>query len=287
MADRGSPHFGETTGIARAAGAVFFGCAGLVFALVVVGVAALQIAPLRRAALDAALDAVNRGEIKIGVDSIEGRWPDTLALHGLTVSDAKGRWLAVDAASIEWRPTALLLGEVHIARLSVRGLDIARAPESAAPSAGSGPGLPVLPFIVAVDDAKIETLTLGKALADPSAQGRIATIDAKAGFRLTPSHIDLTLAAARSRPRSRISFSTSAIAVSISVSKAKTAPPAARDLSRPSPNSRTSITSPSQPAPGTIMAGSRPMSGSPTAPRSRLMRARRGAGTHRSISTQA
>ena len=197
MADRGSPHFGETTGIARAAGAVFFGCAGLVFALVVVGVAALQIAPLRRAALDAALDAVNRGEIKIGVDSIEGRWPDTLALHGLTVSDAKGRWLAVDAASIEWRPTALLLGEVHIARLSVRGLDIARAPESAAPSAGSGPGLPVLPFIVAVDDAKIETLTLGKALADPSAQGRIATIDAKAGFRLTPSHIDLTLAAAR------------------------------------------------------------------------------------------
>ena len=200
MVERTSPDLRETTGIARAAGAVFFGTGALALILVALVLSALNIAPLRHAALERALAEINRGGTTISIGDMEGRWPTTLVVKRLTVSDAEGQWLSLGSAELRWRPSALLAGKFSIERLAVSGLDISRAPRSTEPApAGetSGFSLPVLPIAIEIDEAKFENLSLGKALADPQAQGTLATLEAEARFLLAPSQIDLSLAAAR------------------------------------------------------------------------------------------
>ncbi len=196
MAGRGSPDFGETTGIARAAGALFFGLAGAVLIAAASALAALQIAPFRQAALDFALAEINRGETKVEIGGIAGRWPTSLVLEKLKLSDAKGLWLSLDSAELDWRPTALLGGEFHIVRLSVKGIDVARMPRSAAPSSGpQGFGVPVPPVDVRIDEFSIEDLALGAGLVDPRATADLAQLDAEARLVLTANRLELDLGA--------------------------------------------------------------------------------------------
>src|SRR5690606_4387670 len=114
MAVRASPDLRDTTGIARAAGAVFFGTGALALMLVALVLAALNIAPLRHAALERVLAEVNRGAARISIGDLEGRWPTTLLVKRLTVSDAEGQWLSLDSAELRWRPAALLAARFRI-----------------------------------------------------------------------------------------------------------------------------------------------------------------------------
>lgn len=196
MAGRGSPNLRETTGIARAAGAVFFGLAGVILMAAASALAALQIAPLRQAALDFALAEINRGETKIEIGGVAGRWPTSLVLEKFKVSDAGGRWLSLESAELDWRPTALLAGEFHIVRLAAKGIDVARMPRSTAPSSEpQGFDLPVLPIAIRIDEVAIEDLALGRALVDPRATAELGRFDAEGRLDLSANRLDLDFAA--------------------------------------------------------------------------------------------
>lgn len=196
MAKRGSPDLRETTGITRAAGALFFGLAGTVLIVAAAALAALQIVPLRQAVLDFALAEINRGETKVEIGAIAGRWPTSLVLEKLKVSDAKGPWLSLDKAELDWRPTALLGGEFHIVRLSTRGLDVVRMPRRAAPSSEAPSlSLPVLPVDLRIDALSIGDLVLGAGLVDPRATADLARLDAEARLVLTANRLELDLGA--------------------------------------------------------------------------------------------
>ncbi len=199
MARANTPDIGQTTGLVRAIGAIALALVATVLALVALTLVALQLPPVRQGLLGFALDAVNRNGTKVEIGGIEGDWPGHLVLRGLRVGDAQGVWLSADEAQLDWQPTALLAGTLHVERLSVTALDIARAPVSSAPSSASagGVGLPVLPIELRIDEAKLEKLTLGNRLAGLTDKGRLAQLDATARIGFGTSRLDLTLAAQR------------------------------------------------------------------------------------------
>lgn len=197
MAEARRPHLGETTGIVRAAGALLLGLVAAALILVVTAVTALEIAPFRHALLAYGLSEINQGETKIEIGDIGGRWPRSLILSKLSIGDAKGPWLSVEEAELDWRPSALLVGEVHIVRLSARGIDVARAPESTSPGEGGSLAFPALPVAIAAEDIAIDDLSLGRALVDPRATGLLARIDATGRLKLTARHAELALRARR------------------------------------------------------------------------------------------
>jgi len=75
--------------------------------------------------LSDAQQTVRIGEIGPGL-------PDVLRLRDFSVSDATGTWLAVDAARLDWRPTALLRGRLAVRALEVGTVTLARLPDAEA-----------------------------------------------------------------------------------------------------------------------------------------------------------
>lgn len=198
MAQAQSPDLRHTTGLVRAAGAILIGTIAALLALVVVALVALQLPVLRQALLGYALDAINQGGTRVEIAGIGGTWPQRLELRGLTVSDAQGVWLSLDAAELEWRPAALLTGTLHIDHVSATALGISRTPAGEASTSSSGGfGLPVLPFALRIDEAKVTRLTLGNRLTGVAEKGMLAQLDATARLGLSASRLDLALAARR------------------------------------------------------------------------------------------
>ncbi|MGB3810212.1 MAG: translocation/assembly module TamB domain-containing protein [Parvibaculum sp.] len=192
------PSLKTAPGLMRAFGGLLLGVAGVVIALVALTLLALQVGPLRHAALEFALAQINKGETKVAIGDMSGEWPRRLRLDNLTVSDAQGQWLSLKEAELEWSPLALLRGELHVLRLDAQGLDIPRAPQSSVPASDeTGFTLPTLPFAVKLDEAQISGIALGRALAEPGAKGLLATLDLRARLALTRNHVDLTLDGAR------------------------------------------------------------------------------------------
>ncbi|MDZ4382721.1 MAG: translocation/assembly module TamB domain-containing protein [Parvibaculum sp.] len=184
---------GRARRIAGAAMALAFALAGLALGLVALTAGLLNIAPLRQALLEIALDAVNSGETKIEIGDIGGTWPARLRLKGLTIADAQGTWLRLEEADLDWRPLALWQGQVHATRLDVRGLDIARLPEGGEEStADGGFSLTALPFEIVLDRFETKGISLGAPLT-----GEAVAFEAEGALSMTRGGSALTLQARR------------------------------------------------------------------------------------------
>lgn len=184
---------GRARRIASAATALVFALAGLALALVALGAGLLNIAPLRHALLQFALDAVNSGETIIAVEELGGAWPTRLRLEGLTVADAQGTWLRLDEAELDWRPAALWQGQFHATRLDVTGLDVARLPEGGEESPADGGFSPTaLPFEIVLDSFETKEISLGAPLI-----GEAVAFEAEGALSMTRGGSALTLQARR------------------------------------------------------------------------------------------
>lgn len=187
------PRRGRARRIAGAAMALVFALAGLALALVALGAGLLNIAPLRHALLEFALDAVNSGETKVEIGDIGGTWPARLRLEGLTIADAQGTWLRLDEAELDWRPLALWQGQFHATRLDVRGLDVARLPEGGEEStADGGFSFPALPFEIVLDSFETEGVSIGQPVI-----GEAVAFEASGAVAMTRGGSALTLHARR------------------------------------------------------------------------------------------
>ncbi|MEL7215500.1 MAG: hypothetical protein AAGJ96_06155 [Pseudomonadota bacterium] len=90
-------------------------------------------------------------------------------LREVTVADAEGVWIEIDALAIDWSPTRLVAGEVEITRLSLEGVRVSRlpAPGSEAPELETSPGFsfetwPRAPIAVVVEALEVRDARLAE-----------------------------------------------------------------------------------------------------------------------------
>jgi len=126
--------------------------------------------------LASTLTAASGFEVRIG--ALEGTLPFDAAVTDVRISDPGGRWLAVDRLAIDWRPTELLAGRVHVTAVTVGEVTLARLPASRPKQPADERGLdlsfalPQLPMAMIVDGLRVERIVLG-----PSVLGEEAVLN--------------------------------------------------------------------------------------------------------------
>ncbi|MCE9650927.1 MAG: translocation/assembly module TamB domain-containing protein [Parvibaculum sp.] len=193
------PSWKTAPGLLRTVGGVALGAVAVALTLVVAILCLLQIPALRQTALSFALARINTDETHVSIGDIGGEWPRRLVLRDFAMADARGTWLALKEADIQWSPLALLAGEAHVVRLDAKGLDIFRAPDSK-PSAGDEEtsfAFPTLPIAVRVDAAHMSGLSLSRAVVEPGADGLLAKLDFDGHLALTRNRAEVALKAVR------------------------------------------------------------------------------------------
>jgi len=147
---------------------------GLLLGLPVLGLVVLLIGantdPGRRL-IERAVANLSHGVVTL--DGMSGRFPDSLRVEHITVSDAQGAWLTIGQARLDWSPSRLLHGEVKIDALVAARVAVARLPVAASGGSSSSDGSASLPVSVAVDKIEIELLDLAEPVAGVAASLRI------------------------------------------------------------------------------------------------------------------
>ncbi len=137
----------------------------IALALVLAGVVAfyafLQTGPGQRTVAALIESAASSDDLKIKIEGLDGALPGAPHVAKLTLADADGPWLVVEDVRVEWRPFALLFGEIVVNDIAARRIDWLREPVSSDSEASSGGGgLPAL----AVKKLKIDTVAIAPAI---------------------------------------------------------------------------------------------------------------------------
>jgi translocation and assembly module TamB len=98
----------------------------------------------------------------VRIDGLGGRFPTSIRIGRLRVADAKGTWLTVTDAALDWSPMRLLHGVAAIERLEANEIDVARLPVSSGGRGGSGATWPGLP--VTLDRLRVARVKIGAAV---------------------------------------------------------------------------------------------------------------------------
>lgn len=104
----------------------------------------------------------------VGLQGVSGRFPDALRVHRITISDAKGIWLAIDDLVLDWHPLALFGLAIDADRVAAGAIEVARLPvASPAPNkpAAAGQGGFPLPLSLRIDALDIPRIAIGAPVA--------------------------------------------------------------------------------------------------------------------------
>jgi translocation and assembly module TamB len=161
--------------------------------LVVLAVAAVFIVPNTgpgASLLARTITSVTGGQVV--VQGISGRSPDALRVAHIELHDSSGTWLAIDDAALDWSPTALLHGTAEIDRLTAAHVVVARLPQSAPATPGTGKSAPFsLPVQVDLRQLHVARLELAAPVAGAPA---VLRVDVKAHLAtLTAGNADITI----------------------------------------------------------------------------------------------
>lgn len=132
-------------------------------ALLALLLAALQTQVGRDQFRDLLVALVSGPELTLQIGRIGGAPPGHLVIEGLAVGDAEGTWLTGDRLELAWSPLALLGGTLAVERLTAGEIALSRLPAGGTepPAESQGPGLPRLPFEIALDRLEVARLALG------------------------------------------------------------------------------------------------------------------------------
>ena len=112
-------------------------------------------------------DALSDGSARqVRIEGFQGALSSTATLDLLTVADADGIWLTIEAAELTWTRSALLRGALEVDRLVAARVVLDRLPmgdSSASPEAVPFQ-LPDLPVAIALRDLAIDRIELGPSL---------------------------------------------------------------------------------------------------------------------------
>ncbi|QFR34998.1 hypothetical protein GBB76_02585 [Ancylobacter sp. TS-1] len=138
----------------------------LVLALLpVLAFGALQTPPGRALLARIVSSAASTPDLAVTVSGIGGLIPFDIRAARIELADAQGRFAGVDAAALDWRPTALLAGRLDIPRLSAARVELLRRPElPPSPDSATGGtswGLPVRVDALEIPEIVLEEPVLG------------------------------------------------------------------------------------------------------------------------------
>ncbi|MGE5271376.1 MAG: translocation/assembly module TamB domain-containing protein, partial [Thiohalocapsa sp.] len=140
----------------RRAGKIALAAAAVVIALLLLVIGAGNSGP-GRLLVERLVPTVTGGTVSVA--GLSGRFPDRLRIDQVTVSDARGPWLTVERARIDWSPLSLFRGEVAVETMTAVRAAVKRLPETAA---GQTSGLPLR---LAVDNLRVDRLELAASIA--------------------------------------------------------------------------------------------------------------------------
>ena len=106
----------------------------------------------------------------VTVTGLGGRFPDRLTADEIGLDDAQGRWLTLRQALLDWRPSALLHGEIAAVTVQADTATVARWP-----TGGSDGGTTRLPPL-AIDRLQIDHVILPEATLSISGAARLGDI---------------------------------------------------------------------------------------------------------------
>ncbi|WP_342364240.1 translocation/assembly module TamB domain-containing protein [Terrarubrum flagellatum] len=152
---------------------------------------------------------------RVSIGSVEGPLSSDATIRNVTVADAQGTFLRIDAIRIIWRRAALLSRRIEIQNLEIGKIELSRRPAppdaaQAQAAASSGPILPELPLKVEVGKFTLKELALGESVIGVAArlgaegkaslgapsEGLQATLDVKRLDAAGQSSLRLTFAPA-------------------------------------------------------------------------------------------
>jgi translocation and assembly module TamB len=145
---------------------------GLLALIVLLPLALLALAntgPGRRL-IEVETRSLTGGMVKL--QGLAGRFPDSLRVARIEISDARGAWLTLDDVGLDWSPTALLRGTAEIDTLRAARITVPRLAVSSGRSSGDG-GF-ALPVGVVVHRLLVDRIDLGAPIATVPASARIA-----------------------------------------------------------------------------------------------------------------
>lgn len=148
------------------------------------GVIALVLAILdsqlgHRLVTDSIADLKPRNGLRYSVGRIEGSLYSDARLVDVRVADAKGVFLTIPRADLNWRPFAWLRNRLRIESLIVPQATLIRTPRTT-PTGAQGPILP--DFDILIGELEVRRLTVGRAVTGVVRGGRITgSADIRAG----------------------------------------------------------------------------------------------------------
>ena len=142
--------------------------AGVVFGLPLFGLGTVTVAANTepgRHAIEQVVSWVSDGRIKI--DGLSGRFPGSLRVRQIALSDQAGTWLTIEQARLDWSPSGLVYGDVQVATLAATRVSVARLAETSTTSTKSSHAIP--PVSIAVNDFHVDRLDLAAPVAGVAA----------------------------------------------------------------------------------------------------------------------
>lgn len=113
-------------------------------------------------------DALDLPEGGARLEGLSISWSGDVSLARLTLTDPSGPYATIAGVALDWRPLALLTGEVRVNSLSAASIDLQRRPQPAAeptePSPKKG-GLPLPVASLRLDHLDLPDIQLGAAVA--------------------------------------------------------------------------------------------------------------------------
>lgn len=145
------------------------------FALVGLGVAALQVPAVKTRLAAYVSKAVSGPDFTLKIDDLSGGLPFGPLVGRVELGDASGGWLVVEQAAVSLDPWALIGGRIHVEKVTADRITLNRLP------AGSGEplppsdepldlSLPQLPAGLALDRLDVREIVLGAAIAGEEAR---------------------------------------------------------------------------------------------------------------------
>lgn len=140
------------------------------FALVGLGVAALQVPAVKARLAAYVSEAVSSPDFTLKIEDLSGGLPFGPLVGRVEMGDAGGSWLVLEQAAVSVDPWALIGGRIHVEKVTAARLTLSRLPAgSSEPSPPSDEpldlSLPRLPAGLALDRLEVAEIVLGPAVA--------------------------------------------------------------------------------------------------------------------------
>jgi translocation and assembly module TamB len=164
---------------------------GALALLVVLAAVALDSAAGKRFLMARLASVLAADGLTLETDDIGGSLWSRLTIGRLRLSDADGTPVEASMLELDWTPSRLLAGELHVETLAAQSLTVERLPSSDSADetdARDGALLPELPVDLAIDRIAVAELTLG-----PEIAGATSVVSLEAAATLAARRVGLHL----------------------------------------------------------------------------------------------